>query len=245
MKVHILPVLKDNYIYLLHDPDSHRAIVIDPAIASPVLAKLAELKADLIAILNTHHHADHIGGNPQLLAKFPHLKIYGGALDQGRIPHQHFFLKDGDRLDFDFATALVLAVPGHTKAHLAYYFASGDLFCGDTLFGAGCGRLFEGTPAQMLISLTKLATLPDATRVWAAHEYTRSNLQFALSVMPDNHHIQTRLSQVQHPTMPSTIALEKQTNLFLQCDRPELQNLLGHSDPVRVFAKLRGMKDLF
>lgn len=232
MSVHILPVLKDNYIFLVHDAATNQAIVIDPALAAPVLAKLTELKAELVAILNTHHHWDHIGGNQDLVAAFPAVKVYGGELDRGRIPLQDVFLKDGDHLDFQFTTAQVLFVPGHTKAHVAYYFSSGDLFCGDTLFGAGCGRLFEGTPAQMLSSLTRLASLPDATRVWCAHEYTLGNLKFALSIEPHNVAVQTRLAKALLPTIPTTIGLEKQTNLFLQCD-------------LRTFTKLRGMKDLF
>jgi hydroxyacylglutathione hydrolase len=256
MKVHLLPVLKDNYIFLLHNPSTNTAIVVDPAEAAPVKAKLAELGANLIAILNTHHHQDHIGGNQELLEIFPNLTIYGGELDRGRIPHQQVFVKDGDRLDFSHKfgnnIAEVLFIPGHTRAHIGYYFPiTGDLFCGDTLFGGGCGRLFEGTPSQMLSSLQKLARLPDATQVWCAHEYTLANLKFALTVDAQNMALQTRLQAAtlarakNQPTIPTNIGLEKLTNPFLGCDRPELQAKVGLTDPVRVFTKLRGMKDLY
>ncbi|AFY73445.1 hydroxyacylglutathione hydrolase [Synechococcus sp. PCC 7502] len=256
MEVHLLPVLKDNYIFLLHNPETHTAIVVDPAIAAPVITKITELGATLIAILNTHHHSDHIGGNTELLNVFPDLKIYGGKLDRGRIPHQQVFLKDGDRLDFDgqfgHNSAQVLFIPGHTHAHIAYYFAeSNNLFCGDTLFGCGCGRLFEGTPAQMLSSLQKLAHLPDQTLVWCAHEYTIDNLKFALTIDIENLALQARMrsatqTRANHqPTIPTNIGLEKQTNPFLRCDRPEIQTKIGFTEPVRVFTKLRGMKDLY
>ncbi len=264
MQVHLLPVLKDNYIFLLHNPDTNTAIVVDPAQAEPIIAKLRELKATPIAILNTHHHQDHIGGNQELLRIFPNLVIYGGELDRGRILNQQVFLKDGDRLDFkEFngdsnLTAEVLFVPGHTYAHIAYYFASsnnfsnaGNLFCGDTLFGGGCGRLFEGTPSQMFDSLQKLANLPSPTQVWCAHEYTLANLKFALTVDNQNLELQARMKTAiatrakNLPTIPSNIGLEKKTNPFLRCDRPEILTKVGCADPVQAFTKLRVMKDNF
>ncbi len=256
MQVYLLPVLQDNYIFLLHNPITNTAIVVDPAIAKPVKAKLAELGATLIAILNTHHHSDHIGGNQELLQAFPKLVIYGGEFDRGRIPHQQVFLKDGDRLDFNgqfgHNSAQVLFVPGHTFAHIAYYFAdSGNLFCGDTLFGAGCGRLFEGTPSQMFNSLQSLANLPDVTKVWCAHEYTLTNLKFALTIDSQNIALHERIQAAtltrakNQSTIPTNIGLEKQTNPFLRCDRPEIQAQVGFTDPIRVFTKLRGMKDLY
>jgi len=256
MKVYLLPVLKDNYIFLLHNPSTNTAIVVDPAVSEPVVAKLAELGATLIAILNTHHHHDHIGGNQELLRTFPNLVIYGGELDRGRIPHQQVFLKDGDRLDFKGKfgdnSAEVLFIPGHTLAHIGYYFPNtGDLFCGDTLFGGGCGRLFEGTPSQMLNSLQKLALLPDATQVWCTHEYTISNLRFALTVDPQNPALEARIQAAiitraqNQPTIPTNIGLENETNPFLRCDRPEIQSKVGYTDPLRVFTKLRVMKDIY
>jgi hydroxyacylglutathione hydrolase len=252
MQVYRLAALSDNYIFLLHDPERAIAAVVDPAEPRPVLNKLAELGADLVAILNTHHHADHVGANRSLLQKFPAAIVYGGECDRGRIPGQQVFLKAGDRVQFGDLEAEVLFVPGHTIAHIAYYFAgSGDLFCGDTLFAGGCGRLFEGTPTQMLASLDRLRQLPDETRVWCAHEYTLNNLKFAITVDADNPILQTRLRdaiaarQRHEATIPSTIGLEKQTNPFLRWDLPALQTATKQSDPTRVFTKLRGMKDLF
>jgi hydroxyacylglutathione hydrolase len=252
MQIYRLPAFSDNYIFLLHDPVQNIAAVVDPGDFQPVLQKLRELDTELVAILNTHHHPDHIGGNRALLQKFPQAVVYGGELDKGRIPNQQVFLKDGDKVQFGDRTAEILFVPGHTIAHIAYYFPqSGDLFCGDTLFAGGCGRLFEGTPTQMQNSLDRFRQLPDETRVWCAHEYTLSNLQFAITVDRDNPILQERLLDAiaarkrLEPTIPSTIGLEKQTNPFLRWDLPSIQTATKTSDPKRVFAKLRGMKDLF
>jgi hydroxyacylglutathione hydrolase len=257
MQVIRLQALSDNYIFLLHDSQQNIAAVVDPAEAEPVLTKLAELKADLVAIFNTHHHKDHVGGNKGLIKHFPNLTVYGGAKDQGRIPGQKVFLREGDRFQFAHHTAEVLFVPGHTRAHIAYYFPPvtstepGELFCGDTLFAGGCGRLFEGTPTQMVESLSKLRSLPDHTRVWCAHEYTLKNLQFALTVDSDNTELQRRYEQVknsrsrQEPTVPSLLGVEKLTNPFLRWEQPSLHLLTKTSDPVQTFARLRGMKDRF
>jgi hydroxyacylglutathione hydrolase len=257
MQVYRLPVLSDNYIFLLHDPDRNTAAVVDPALAKPVLQQLQALGATLTAIFNTHHHSDHIGGNQQLIECFPQIKVYGGAEDRGRIPGQQVFLQGGDRVFFANRTAEILFVPGHTKAHIAYYFPpsnpseTGELFCGDSLFAGGCGRLKEGTPSQMVASLGQLRKLPDNTRVWCAHEYTLKNLQFALSVDGDNLDLQRRLAEVKaarsrlQPTIPSSIGLEKSTNPFLRWDFPNLQSATNSQDPVQTFACLRGMKDRF
>ncbi|MBD1828993.1 hydroxyacylglutathione hydrolase [Microcoleus vaginatus GB1-A2] len=257
MQVYRLPVLSDNYIFLLHDPDRRTAAVVDPAQAEPVLQQLISLGAELTAIFNTHHHSDHVGGNQQLIDRFPQIKVYGGAQDRGRIPGQQVFLQAGDRVSFANRTAEIFFVPGHTKAHIAYYFPpsnpgeTGELFCGDTLFAGGCGRLFEGTPTQMVASLGQLRNLPDNTRVWCAHEYTLKNLQFAISVDGDNPDLQQRLGEVKEarsrsqPTIPSSIGLEKSTNPFLRWDCPNIQSVANTSDPVQTFARLRGMKDQF
>jgi hydroxyacylglutathione hydrolase len=256
MQVKRLPALSDNYIFLLHDPESNTAAVVDPAEAQPVLRCLKTLGAELVAIFNTHHHSDHVGGNRELMQHFPNLCVYGGVEDRGRIPGQKVFLKEGDRVEFSDRVAQVYFVPGHTRAHIAYYFPptspdeSGELFCGDTLFAGGCGRLFEGTPAQMVNSLSKLRNLPDNTRVWCAHEYTLKNLQFALSVDSQNPDLQTRYSRVQNArrqgeaTIPSLLGIEKQTNPFLRWDDEAIQSEIGSSDSVKVFGRLRGMKDL-
>jgi hydroxyacylglutathione hydrolase len=257
MQVYRLPALSDNYIFLLHDPIHRIAAVVDPAEAAPVLACLQQLQANLGAILNTHHHGDHVGGNAQLLKQFPQAVVYGGVEDRGRIPGQQVFLQAGDRVAFGDHTAEVLFVPGHTRAHIAYYFAPqapdewGDLFCGDTLFAGGCGRLFEGTPTQMVQSLSKLRALPDTTRVWCAHEYTLKNLQFALTVDRQNLALAERFEQVKvarsrsEATIPSTLAIEKATNPFLRWDAPELQAAVKARDEIQTFSRLRGMKDQF
>ncbi|WAL62790.1 hydroxyacylglutathione hydrolase [Thermocoleostomius sinensis] len=257
MQIYRLPALSDNYIFLLHDADRQIAAVVDPAEASSVLQQLQQLGASLVAIFNTHHHGDHVGGNTQLLKAFPQATVYGGIEDRGRIPGQHVFLREGDRVMFADRSAEVLFVPGHTQAHIAYYFAPvqsdepGDLFCGDTLFAGGCGRLFEGTPTQMVQSLSKLRSLPDQTRVWCAHEYTLKNLQFALTVDRQNSDLQSRFETVKamrrrgEATIPSLLADEKRTNPFLRWDQPVLQAAVNSDDPVRTFARLRGMKDQF
>jgi hydroxyacylglutathione hydrolase len=257
MQVKRLPALSDNYIFLLHDRDRNTAAVVDPAEARPVLRCLETLGAELVAIFNTHHHGDHVGGNRELIEHFPNLCVYGGVEDRGRIPGQQVFLQEGDRVEFAGRVAEIFFVPGHTRAHIAYYFPPetegdpGELFCGDTLFAGGCGRLFEGTPAQMVDSLSKLRALPDNTRVWCAHEYTQKNLQFALTVDPQNPDLQTRYRQVQEArhrgeaTVPSLLEIEKRTNPFLRWDDRALQSAANSNDPVRVFGRLRGMKDLF
>ncbi|QHU99018.1 hydroxyacylglutathione hydrolase [Synechocystis sp. CACIAM 05] len=257
MDIHRLPALADNYIFLLHDRQRNRAAVVDPAEAKPVLDCLETLGADLVTIYNTHHHGDHVGANRELLAKYPNLEVYGGVEDRGRIPGQTVFLRDGDRLSFADREATVYFVPGHTRGHIAYYFAPGsgetigDLFCGDTIFAGGCGRLFEGTPAQMVQSIDKLRQLPDQTRLWCAHEYTLGNLKFALTVDPDNGDLQERFQTVQgdrqrgQATIPSWLGTEKRTNPFLRWDNPAIQARVGMAEPARVFGKLRGMKDNF
>jgi len=257
MNVHRLPVLRDNYIFVLHCPLMGIAAVVDPAEAEPVLDCVSSLGAQLVAIFNTHHHWDHIGGNLRLWQAFPNLMIYGSKQDEGRIPGQSVFLADGDSIDFGERVALTISVPGHTDGHIAYYFPpvqpvqGGELFCGDTLFAGGCGRLFEGTPEEMVHSLDKLRRLPDETRVWCAHEYTLNNLRFAVTVDPHNSELYSRLRVVEsaraqsQPTIPSHLGVEKRTNPFLRWDSPDLSCQFSGHDPIRTFAKLRGMKDQF
>ncbi|MEH2071298.1 MAG: hydroxyacylglutathione hydrolase [Nostoc sp.] len=257
MQVIRLEALSDNYIFLLHDSKQNIAAVVDPAEAQPVLKKLAELKAQLVAIFNTHHHNDHVGGNKRLIEQFPQLIVYGGAEDRGRIPGQQVFLQEGDRVQFAERIAEVIFVPGHTRAHIVYYFPpekpgeTGELFCGDTLFSGGCGRLFEGTPTQMVDSLSKIRLLPDDTRVWCAHEYTLKNLKFALSLDGDNTDLQKYFGEVQayrhrgEATIPSRLGVEKRTNPFLRWDHPSLQSAVKRSDPVQTFARIREMRNNF
>ena len=257
MQVILLPALSDNYIFLLHNPKQNVAAVVDPAEAQPVLRRLEELGAELVMIFNTHHHMDHVGGNRELIEHFPNVYVCGSAQDRGRIPGQQVFLQEGDQVEFTDRIGEVIFVPGHTSGHIAYYFfprvegETGDLFCGDTLFAGGCGRLFEGTPAQMLDSLSKLRALPDNTRVWCAHEYTLKNLQFALTVDQENLDLQTRYTEVQEArrrleaTIPTQLGIEKRTNPFLRWEQPSLQSAVKATEPVQTFARLRGMKDRF
>jgi hydroxyacylglutathione hydrolase len=257
MEIERLSALSDNYIFLLFDREQRIAAVVDPAEPAPVLARLEALNLRLVTIFNTHHHGDHVGANRELLDRFPDLVVYGGIEDRGRIPGQQVFLQSGDRVEFAGREAQVFFVPGHTRAHIAYYFPpdkegeTGELFCGDTLFAGGCGRLFEGTPAQMVESLGQLRSLPDNTRVWCAHEYTLGNLKFALTVDPDNIALQERYRQVESDrsrdiaTIPSILGVEKSTNPFLRWDTPALQATMKAIDPVTVFARIRGQKDNF
>lgn len=257
MDIHRVEAFRDNYIFVIYDGDRGEAAVVDPGDAAPVLATLERLRATLTTILNTHHHSDHVGGNRALLERFPQAQVYGGAEDLGRIPGQTHFLRAGDRVTVGDRTAEVFFVPGHTRAHIAYYFAPthpdgwGELFCGDTLFAGGCGRLFEGTPQQMVESLGQLRQLPDTTRVWCAHEYTLNNLKFAITVDTGNLVLQTRLEQVQiarahnRPTVPADLGLEKQTNPFLRWDTTALQQVVGGTSAAQTFGRLRGQKDLF
>lgn len=257
MNIYRLAARSDNYIFLLHDPESGAAAVVDPADAAPVLAKLDELDAELVAIFNTHHHNDHVGGNRELIKRFPKAEVYAGEEDRGRIPKQTYALKEGDRVCFAGRTAKVFFVPGHTKGHIAYHFLAstagqaGELFCGDVLFAGGCGRLFEGTPEQMQASLAKLRALPENTRIWCAHEYTLSNLKFAISVDGENAALQQRLDEVKRdraqdkPTVPTHLGIEKATNPFLRWDAPALQSVAGSEEATTVFAHIRKLKDTF
>ncbi len=248
-----IPVLSDNYVYLVHEPDANLTAVVDPAVTAPVVAALADHGWRLTHILNTHHHHDHVGGNLELKAATG-CTIVGPRADRERIPGIDVELGDGDVFRFGGSTALVYDVPGHTRGHIAYHFA-GDhaLFCGDTLFALGCGRMFEGTPPQMWRSLERLRQLPGDTLVYCAHEYTQSNGRFALSVEPGNAALQARMREVDArraqglPTVPSTIADECATNPFFRPESAELQRsleLVGH--PLQeIFGATRARKDTF
>ncbi len=256
--LHIHPVraFKDNYIWVIHN--QHHAAVVDPGDAAPVLQYLQSLNLQLIAILNTHHHHDHVGGNKALLKHFS-VPVYGPENESiTTLTHP---LKEGDMIQLqelllDFS---VLETPGHTAGHIVYYATKNDsklLFCGDTLFACGCGRVFEGTAQQMYTSLKKLTDLPNETFIYCAHEYTLGNIRFARMVEPEN----TKLLELEAvvekqrreniPTLPSTISIEKATNPFLRCQhRTVIDRVSTHagkslSDPVSVFAELRHWKNI-
>lgn len=255
MKIIQIPLLRDNYGYLLVCEKTNRAAIVDPSEADPVLRRVEQEKVELAAILNTHHHRDHTGGNEGLLGQRK-LQVYGHQSDQGRIFGMTNGLAEGDEIRVGELTGKVFFIPGHTTGHVAYLFDN-NLFCGDTLFTAGCGRLFEGTPEQMHASLKKLMALPDNTKVYCGHEYTESNLRFALSVEPNNPKLLARFERVQGQrtrglaTVPSTMEEEKLTNPFLRWDSKEIQASVIFAkpatgrDPVSIFGAVRKMKDAF
>ena len=250
--VHNIPAFNDNYIWLFHQQGKSAAIVVDPGDASPVNEALEELGLQLNAIIVTHHHSDHVGGIDQLVRQFS-VPVYG---PEGISQVTHV-ANDGDKLELAETTFEVLAVPGHTLDHLAYYCNEPLVFCGDTLFVAGCGRLFEGTAEQMWHSLSKLAALPRDTKVFCAHEYTQANLTFALAVDPDNQYLQEKIDQVAlqrsqfEATVPSTIAGELSTNPFLRTNHKAIklasEQYCGHpvTSQAEVFSIIRKWKDNF
>ncbi len=248
-----IPVLTDNYIYLLHDPVTGETAVVDPALGQPVLDVLNEKGWRLTYILNTHHHWDHVGGNLELKQKTG-CKIIGAQSDRDRIPGIDIGVSEDDVIALGGHPARVISTPGHTSGHIVYHFAEdGALFCGDTLFVMGCGRLFEGAPEQMWNSLQKLKAMPPSTRIYCTHEYTQTNGRFALSVEPDNSQLQQKMLEVQRlraenkPTVPSTIEQELATNPFFREDSLALQKTINRVNclPVEVFAEVRRLKDTF
>lgn len=248
-----LPVLNDNYIYLLHDPVSGETAAVDPAVAKPVLDALDQKGWQLTYILNTHHHSDHVGGNPELKQKTG-CTVIASLSDRNRIPGFDRGVVDGDLITLGKHSARVISTPGHTSGHVVYHFADDNtLFCGDTLFVMGCGRLFEGTAEQMWHSLQKLKALPASTQIYCAHEYTQANGRFALTVEPDNRQLKQRMDVINQlranhlPTVPSTIEQELATNPFFREDSLALQKTIKmvNKNPVDVFAEVRRLKDNF
>jgi hydroxyacylglutathione hydrolase len=250
MRVLAVPCLSDNYAYLV-TAGGKEAVVVDPSEAEPVAAALAAEGLTLVAILNTHHHFDHVGGNEGLLERFGKMPVFAHESDQGRVPAQTELVREGRPVEVIGLSFEAKHVPGHTTGAVAY-FGHGAVFTGDTLFVAGCGRLFEGTPAMMYTSLCeKLARLPPETKVFCGHEYTASNLRFALHAEPDNAAAREKLARVTamrergEPTVPSTIAEELLTNPFLRVTEPALRERFPGDTPADVLGAVRKAKDVF
>ncbi len=253
MQIELVPLLKDNYAYLLHDTATGATAVVDPSEAQPVLAAARARGWNISHVLSTHHHWDHTGGNIEIKAASGCMVI-GPAYDRERIPGIDAGVEEGDRVALGGAAAEILFIPGHTRGHIAYWFPeAAALLCGDTLFSLGCGRMFEGTPEQMWRSLDKLRRLPPETRVYCGHEYTQANARFALGIEPDNPALVMKARQVDaaraagRATIPSTMAEERAANPFLRADEPSVAAAVGleGADPVAVFAAVRRRKDAF
>lgn len=254
LRIERVPALQDNYVWLLYDDTTHTTAVVDPAEVAPVVEALRKNGDKLDYILNTHHHMDHVGGNQALKARYG-ATIIGPHADRERIPSIDIALSDGDTFTIGSAQMVCLDTPGHTKGHVTYHFpASKALFPGDTLFSLGCGRLFEGTPAQMWSSLQKLLPLPDDTLVYCAHEYTQSNARFAVSIDPDNKTLEERKHAIDaaraagQATIPSVLGDEKKTNPFLRPDDAGIRAALGVAQDAsneEAFQKIRSAKDRF
>lgn len=253
LEIEPVSCLKDNYAYLLRDPTQDFCAVVDPSEDEPVQAALAARGWRLTHILNTHHHPDHTGGNAALKSRFG-AAVVGPEGDRARIPALDMGLAEGMAFALGTHTVSVLEIPAHTRAHIAFVLETdGAAFTGDTLFVMGCGRLFEGTPAMMWNSLSKLAKLAASTRIYCGHEYTLNNGRFALTLEPHNEDLRNRMLAVEkqraagRPTVPSTIGLERRTNPFLRPHSPEIRRTLNmpHADDVEVFAEMRARKDRF
>jgi hydroxyacylglutathione hydrolase len=258
MRIVPIPVLADNYAYLIIDETTKEAGVVDPSEAGPVADTVRKEGVKLLSIINTHHHWDHVGGNEGLLKEFPGIKVYGHKRDKDRTPGITNLVDEGDTINIGQHQARFLFIPCHTSGHVALYFPKEKaVFTGDTLFIAGCGRLFEGTAADMHNNMVKLTALPDDTRVYCGHEYTVKNLQFALTLEPSNAKAQAKLQWAQdmrakkQPTIPSTVAEEKEFNPFVRVHNAELQANVKRQfpelkiDPVAILEKTRYLKDNF
>ncbi|OIQ25494.1 hydroxyacylglutathione hydrolase [uncultured Vibrio sp.] len=246
-----IPAFNDNYIWAIENSDG-RCAVVDPGDAKPVLEYLQKNNLTLEAILITHHHHDHIGGVPELVRQFPTISVVGPEKEP--IPTVTHTVSGGETIQLFDESFSVLNIEGHTLGHIGYI-GGGHLFCGDTLFSAGCGRVFEGTYEQMHNALNTLAALPEETKVYCAHEYTASNIAFALAVEPENTHLQqyrdevNRMRAQKQPTLPSTLKKEKLINPFLRCDQASViksvVNRTQNIDPLSVFSALREWKNEF
>ena len=252
MIIEIIPCLSDNYSYLIYEKKSNTVSIVDPA-EFEGCDKVINKYKKLDFILNTHHHADHVGANLELKKKY-NSKILGSKSDKDRIPGIDILLKENQKQKIGNLEFEVIFVPGHTKGHIAFFFSKEKVaFTGDTLFSLGCGRIFEGTHEEMLNSLNKIKNLPPDTKIYCGHEYTKSNLNFCLAYDPNNTFLKEREIDVlkklksNQPTIPSTLGQEIKTNIFLRCNDPEIKYTLGLNDSseVEVFSKLRDLKDTF
>jgi len=256
--VDLLPAFTDNYIYLISDADIGLAMVVDPGDAAVVSKALKEKDLHLSLILNTHHHKDHIGGSKKLAQEYG-APIIGPEKERSRMENLSRSVAQGDVITFSTLRGHVIETHGHTSGHIAFYFPQiNALFCGDTLFSLGCGRLFEGTAVQMWNSLMALRALPDETLIYCGHEYTEANAKFALAIDMNNPALQARATEAAElrkggkPTLPAKLGIEKQANPFLRADDPVLHQALAKSglatqgaDPAAIFGAIRNAKDRF
>ena len=252
MIIEIIPCLSDNYSYLIHEKKLNTVSIVDPSEFKTCDEAIKKYKK-LDFILNTHHHADHVGANLELKKKY-NSKILGSDSDKNRIPGIDIFLKENQKQKIGNLEFEVIFIPGHTKGHIAFFFRKEKIaFTGDTLFSLGCGRVFEGTHEEMFNSLNKIKKLPPDTKIYCGHEYTKTNLNFCLTYDPTNKLLKEKKVDIQkklnsnQPTIPSTLSQEIETNIFLRCNDPEIKHAIGLKDSseLEVFSKLRDLKDTF
>jgi len=253
MQITPIPCLTDNYAYIINDNDSKIVGVVDPSEASPIISFLNKKNLKLNYILNTHHHFDHIGGNTEL-KKLYNAKVVGFIGDKHRIPGIDITLKDNEKWIFGNSSVKVLHIPGHTLGHICFFFEKEKIaFTGDTLFSLGCGRIFEGDHKQMLKSLNKIKKLPKNTNIYCGHEYTYKNAEFCIKYDSDNIALKKKFEVIKKlklknlPTIPTTLADELNTNIFLRCDQNDLKIKLSmkNEEDFKVFKKVRDLKDDF
>ena len=253
LEIEQIPILSDNYSYLITDQKTKTTACIDPSVSKPIIEVVEKKKIQLNFILNTHHHFDHVGGNIELKKKYG-CKIVGNLNDKERIPGIDICLKDEEIFKLGNSECKVFDVSGHTVGHICYYFKKDNaLFCGDTLFSLGCGRIFEGTPLQMSRSLLKIRSLPNQTKIFCGHEYTESNAKFAFHLEPDSFPLKEKIKDItkkrkaNKPTVPSVLEDEKKLNPFLKFDNKQYLNKIGlESNAIEEnFRIIRQMKDQF
>jgi len=253
IEVRQISVLSDNYVYLITDDETQITACIDPSVSEKVIEVIEEEDLNLRFILNTHHHYDHVGGNVELKEKY-NCEIIGNKNDKQRIPGIDIYLKDKDEFEIGNSRFKILEMSGHTVGHVGYYFKrDGILFCGDTLFSLGCGRLFEGSPLQMVESLSKIRSLPEDTKIFCGHEYTESNAKFAFHLNPNDKLLKEKMEEIKKkrskllPTVPSVLKEEKKLNPFLKFDDKDYLDLIGIEDVSNEenFKKIRILKDNF